>query len=115
IVNLCAEWIVVEGQNNFPSVNCQNIYLRPPKYPIRGPNCGANTPIPVPVLISLTLSKALIMATRASTGPQFHNLNLRFAPKLSWTLYGTTCVLANPARKPLPYVASALNSVSHQR
>jgi hypothetical protein len=38
----------VASANELLRFNIQNIQLTPPKKPRRGPNCGANTPIPVP-------------------------------------------------------------------
>ena len=77
-VNLSIEWIIAEG-NDIPSY--QNILLMPPKNPIGGPYWGAKTPIPLPLLISLTLSKTLMMSIRASMG-QVPQIKLMLCPQI---------------------------------
>jgi TonB dependent receptor len=63
----------------------QNACETPAKYPRRGPNCGAPTPMPVPSRISYFLSSKLMTSNRADNP-------LRPCRSKSWLTPRFTCV-----------------------
>ena len=88
------------------------MYFRPLNNPIRGPYWGANTPIPVPLLISLTLSKTLRTASTRLYGAEAPQLKLTLRPQIDLEVVRhVTSVLANPA----PQAASVGGIGAEQR